>query len=136
MIVKISEIPEEGLTMQEDFNPAEMKLDTPPLRFLEPVHVTATFQKQQDVVLVQVGVTGEQERPCGRCLESYARPYDEQFFMDYSVKGKLELDVTDDIRQEIFLTYPVKYLCREECPGLCTRCGANLNQGPCGCKKE
>jgi len=28
---------------------------------------------------------------------------------------------------------PLKPLCREECKGLCSRCGADLNQGPCGC---
>jgi uncharacterized protein len=29
-----------------------------------------------------------------------------------------------------------KFLCREDCKGLCARCGKNLNLGPCGCGKE
>ncbi len=33
----------------------------------------------------------------------------------------------------IALVLPVKPLCREDCPGLCPRCGADLSQGPCGC---
>jgi uncharacterized protein len=33
----------------------------------------------------------------------------------------------------IALALPVKPLCREDCPGLCSRCGADLGQGPCGC---
>jgi uncharacterized protein len=33
----------------------------------------------------------------------------------------------------ISLALPVQPLCREECPGLCSRCGAELAEGPCGC---
>ena len=29
-----------------------------------------------------------------------------------------------------------KFLCSEDCKGLCPRCGKNLNLGPCGCRKE
>ena len=29
-----------------------------------------------------------------------------------------------------------KLLCREDCKGLCSRCGKNLNLGPCDCRKE
>jgi uncharacterized protein len=35
----------------------------------------------------------------------------------------------------IALALPVKPLCREDCPGLCPRCGAGLGQGPCGCSE-
>ena len=31
------------------------------------------------------------------------------------------------------LALPTRPLCAEECRGLCPRCGANLNAGPCGC---
>ena len=43
----------------------------------------------------------------------------------------------DDIVTSIFvLNMDSKLLCREDCKGLCFRCGANLNLGPCGCKPE
>ena len=43
-------------------------------------------------------------------------------------------DLTDDIRQNIILNLPMKLLCRESCKGLCTNCGANLNEKQCDCK--
>jgi len=37
------------------------------------------------------------------------------------------------LREEMVLAVPSLVLCRETCAGLCPRCGADLNQGPCGC---
>ncbi len=131
MKVKISEILEEGLTVAERLDPVEMKLDTPDLRFVDRLDVSARFQKQRETVWVQVGVMGEQKQVCGRCLGLYDRHYEQEFQLGYDVKEKFVLDVTDDIRQEIFLSYPVKFLCREDCRGLCPVCGENLNERSC-----
>ncbi len=43
------------------------------------------------------------------------------------------VDVFDLLAQQLFLSLPLKRLCREECRGLCPRCGADLNEGECGC---
>lgn len=34
------------------------------------------------------------------------------------------------------LELPQRYLCREDCRGLCPTCGKNLNEGPCGCRED
>ena len=34
------------------------------------------------------------------------------------------------------LELPIKYVCSEDCAGLCVTCGKNLNDGDCGCKEE
>lgn len=47
-----------------------------------------------------------------------------------------ELDLTELVRQLIAMNLPTRPLCREDCPGLCPRCGADLNEGPCNCSKE
>lgn len=133
MKVRLSDIPEKGLTLSERFDPAAMKLDTPELRFNAPPTVTAAFQKERETVMVQVEATGDIEMTCGRCLEVYKQPYDGRFSLGYDVKGELFLDVTDDIRQEILLSYPVLFICKEECLGLCPQCGRNLNEGLCNC---
>lgn len=131
MKVNLSEIPEEGLTVSEEMDPVKLNLDTPELKFVTPVKVTATFQRERQTVLVEVGASGQLEEICGRCLKPYAESYDSRFHLDYPVKEELVLDVTDDIRQEILLSYPVRFLCREDCRGLCSRCGTNLNEGGC-----
>lgn len=47
-----------------------------------------------------------------------------------------ELDLTELIRQLIAMHLPMRPLCREACPGLCPRCGRNLEAGPCACEAE
>lgn len=47
-----------------------------------------------------------------------------------------EVDVGDLARTAFILGMDTKTLCSEDCKGLCPRCGADLNLGPCSCKKE
>ena len=73
---------------------------------------------------------------CSRCLEDYERNFTKDVFLELPVPQEPVLDITDNIREEIILEYPVKSLCKEECKGLCPKCGKNLNEGMCGCKRE
>jgi uncharacterized protein len=43
------------------------------------------------------------------------------------------LDLTELVRQNILIQLPIQPLCNEDCAGICRRCGANLNAGPCAC---
>ncbi len=43
------------------------------------------------------------------------------------------VDLRPAVREELALAAPAFVLCREECRGLCPRCGKDLNAGPCGC---
>jgi len=47
-----------------------------------------------------------------------------------------KVDVEDLARTAFILDMDTKTLCSEDCKGLCARCGADLNLGPCSCKKE
>ena len=90
---------------------------------------------------------GEGRGECPRCLA------DVSFVIDTPVNVLFSLnpDAADDpsvyplppeathvdlrgaIREELALSVPEYPLCREDCAGLCPRCGADLNAGPCGC---
>jgi uncharacterized protein len=43
------------------------------------------------------------------------------------------IDLRGALREELLLALPQWVVCREDCRGLCPRCGADLNAGPCGC---
>src|SRR5215213_1252628 len=45
------------------------------------------------------------------------------------------VDLDELVREQILLALPSRHLCREDCKGLCQRCGANLNNGPCSCEQ-
>jgi uncharacterized protein len=43
------------------------------------------------------------------------------------------LDLRETVRELLLLELPITPLCREDCPGLCPKCGADLSLGPCSC---
>jgi len=47
-----------------------------------------------------------------------------------------KLNLTETLTTLFVLDMETKFLCSEDCKGLCARCGRNLNLGPCGCTKE
>ena len=47
-----------------------------------------------------------------------------------------EIDLAPAVREELLLAVPRFLLCREDCRGLCPRCGRDLNAGPCGCAPD
>ena len=47
-----------------------------------------------------------------------------------------EVDLDEVFTTAVVLDMDTTHLCREDCKGLCHRCGADLNEGPCGCKPE
>lgn len=46
------------------------------------------------------------------------------------------LELAPMLREHIILAAPMQPLCRENCAGLCARCGKDLNEGPCQCPDE
>ena len=47
-----------------------------------------------------------------------------------------ELDLDQVVTEAFVLAMDTKNLCSDDCKGLCAKCGANLNEGPCGCKPD
>lgn len=52
---------------------------------------------------------------------------------EFSYLNGYELDTDAFIGNEILINWPVKILCKEDCKGICPKCGKDLNQGNCGC---
>ncbi len=79
---------------------------------------------------VKVGVKTD----CVRCLAHYnfiLEANDVCHFYEH-VKSD-ELDITEDIREDLLISLPSKFLCGQECSGLCPSCGKNLNNEKCDC---
>lgn len=47
-----------------------------------------------------------------------------------------KIDLSADALDALMLGLPAKFLCKTSCQGLCDQCGANLNEGDCGCSKD
>jgi uncharacterized protein len=56
--------------------------------------------------------------------------------LDFETYKGEEFDLGNYLREIIAMSLPVKVLCREDCKGLCSNCGANLNLRICSCKDD
>ena len=96
-------------------------------------------------------IAGDVTSECRRCLmEAHAHVEDESHIIyaepdettddDPDIypldPGARELDLRPAIREEWLLAQPRYVLCREDCKGLCPRCGKDLNDGPCDCPPQ
>jgi uncharacterized protein len=120
-----------------------------------PLHVTVKVSKAVDKFLVKGALRGSMRIRCDRCLEPFHREIrsqfqvylvvhkeradqeeiellDEDMEVDF-IKGDT-IDLSDIVREQIYLTLPIRSICSESCRGLCSGCGANLNEGPCLCR--
>jgi uncharacterized protein len=53
----------------------------------------------------------------------------------YPFEGKT-LDISKVLNDNIVLNLPMKHLCSDLCKGLCSKCGGNMNDKPCGCVED
>ena len=74
---------------------------------------------------------------CDRCLTqataNQVHEFEEEF--DKSEAAEDLIDVTELLHDELLAGQLMKNLCKADCKGLCPKCGANLNEGECGCDK-
>ncbi len=103
----------------------------------------------QKGLLVRGVVESQLELACVRCLESVVLSITldlEEIFRlsetssepddSYAVSDNGWLDLTPLLREQAWLTIPMKLLCRSDCEGLCPLCGADLSTEPCTCDRE
>ena len=83
-------------------------------------------------------VTGSASVPiltsCARCLDDVRTVIAVRDLCFHFEKVRdLEVDLTDDVREELLLAIPSCFYCSPDCKGVCPSCGINLNHGSCAC---
>jgi uncharacterized protein len=135
----------------EQFGPDE------DFRVATPVTLAFEIFKQEHRFRLVGRVQAVLELSCSRCLESFTVPVDAAFDLRYQPHsentGEGEREIEEDdlttafyeldeidlgqlMREQFYLSLPMKPLCGEACRGLCPSCGTNLNRGVCGCTNE
>ena len=136
MKINVNEIPKNGLIFEKEINGENIDVNREDLHFIWPIQIVANVSKDQDNILINIDYNSKIKISCARCLLSK-----EQFVkkhIDYRTSAQLEkqIDLLQIIREDIILEYPIKLLCREDCLGLCPRCGTDLNRNSCNCANE
>lgn len=116
--------------------------------FGRPVQVSGTVRNMAGALELQGRAETVLDTQCDRCLKPLTLELEVP--VETLLAEELEDEESDEIvllengqadLDELFTTACVlaldgKHLCKEDCKGLCPTCGADLNKGPCGCKKE
>lgn len=157
LVIQVSKIPPDGQQVESDLDPQEVHVEGEDSFALKGGHLGALVERgDDDTVHVRGRLTAQIGLSCGRCLDAFALPIDQEldlFYLPHHAGQQEEeeevelsdrdvvvayyegdrLDLGDVIREQLFLAAPLSRLCREDCRGLCPRCGANRNQTECAC---
>ena len=147
--INISKLPEGAHQRSLQATPEELGLDS---RFTKEVLVESTLEKTSRQLYVRTEFKTVGVFTCDRCLEEFEREVSSGFRVVYvadsdGAKSDSEevqvitpdtniIDLGEDVRQYAVLALPPKMLCRDDCAGLCPRCGTNLNRAKCDCDKD
>ena len=116
----------------------------------EPVVAEGMVRNTAGVLVMTGSIQTTIHGTCDRCATAFDRCID--FPIDVVLVTELaneenedewvfplegdSADLDDIVRTVFVLNLDSKLLCKEDCQGLCCRCGKNLNDGPCNCQKE
>jgi DUF177 domain-containing protein len=131
--------------------------DRETFRVVEPVSLAFDIHKDQRQFRLVGRVATVLELACSRCLDPYTVPVDASFDLRYQPHsentGEGEREIEEDdlttafyendtidlgqmMREQFYLSLPMKPLCAGDCRGLCPVCGTNLNRGTCECRRD
>ena len=132
MKIYVNRVPPEGLKEHAVYDPATLDMDREDVRLVAPFEVDAVVTKVDQELIVDATIRCPLRLLCARCLEEFDSTVKATSLLTYKVHPSDVVDITDDVRQEILLAYPMIPVCQPDCLGLCRVCGHNLNAGSCG----
>ena len=106
------------------------------------VHVEANLESVSEGILVSGTVSAPWHGECRRCLaplSGAASVEVRELYERHAREGETyplrheQVDLEPLAREALLLELPLAPLCRADCLGICPTCGADLNEGPCGC---
>ncbi len=163
LCIHLNRITEQGVDQHERTEASALPLLTDltrseGIRFFEPIRVRLQAAFAGESVRIAGEVKASVRLPCSRCLTAFDREIKTQFsvtavpdpppFCGDETADEIELtapemevitysgtriDLRTEVAQQLILALPLTPRCNEACRGLCSQCGANLNQSRCRC---
>lgn len=163
LLVNVDRIPDEGVIIKsrvafDRFPGVKDLCREEAVLFLSPIRLKIQLRRVSRFVETAGSLQTSVRLSCSRCLGDYSHSLTVDFGATFTktipapdapqeeadveltaesidlfqFHGK-EIDLTEAIQEQILLSLPLRPLCQEECKGLCSRCGEDLNKRVCGC---
>jgi uncharacterized protein len=156
MIVSLVRLPVDGLRFEHQYQAGELDTRNFEFEVQEPPLVTGRVDRVGLDMRLRGNINGVLAVPCARCLKPVPIRVDIPFDLlyasedpggnrtgeielhardlDFSVYERDEIDLNAMVLEQIELDLPSRALCREDCRGLCSQCGIDLNIDQCSCQ--
>ena len=154
--IKINEIPDDGYNIIEQI-PSSCVEQNSEFEINEPININFQIGKVKGEVIAKGDIQFSVKQGCSLCLDEFVSKIRSTFELEFKslipaieeseielekeelnvvwLKGS-EIDLFEIIREQVFLSIPMKPVCKAECLGLCLKCGSNLNINKCNCQTE
>ena len=156
MVIELTGLGEGETQWSKTVGPEEIELVFPDYTFAEPVGVRLSITNVENQYILKGRATTHAQTRCVKCLQEFGLRVEEEigwavqavsdpaliadqeeaedfWFID---RNENHLEIGPRVRETILISLPANPLCRPDCRGLCPHCGADLNQGPCGCGEK
>ncbi|MBQ2738049.1 MAG: DUF177 domain-containing protein [Clostridia bacterium] len=121
--------------------------------FPSPMKVSGRITNTAGYMLLTLSLSVDYSTVCARCLEpiegsfaldlektvaskDMAEDIPEERLDDYVIIEDGSLNLDEQLIEQLEMEFPSKILCKDDCLGLCPRCGRSLNHTSCDCGKD
>jgi uncharacterized protein len=153
----IRDLTQEGWRFHYLFELEKLNKELREVQLYEPLVLEGEAYKFGEKVILKGRVSSTLSLVCSRCLETFHYPLYSNFILDYfpqeqeileeekeleeqelntSFYTNNKIDLLVIVKEQVFLSIPIKPLCTSQCKGLCPDCGCNLNRAHCTCFTE
>lgn len=137
MIIPVASLKEgKPEPVAEELDAKEIDVEFDDMRYLSKIKVDGTVEKNFSTVTFKADLNRNVRHSCARCLAEVDEKLSGAVEFNYDASNIEEIDTLPDIRDELILSHPDRFLCKEDCKGLCPNCGINLNTSKCKCSQN
>ncbi len=146
MIIQISNLSDGDYHYTFDKKVETIGLSEP---FFGNIFVESQLQKSQRQIILNSKLKANVNFECDRCGVEYEQELTNEFKIVYLFSSEINdedqidikyisfetdiINITPDVKDYALVAIPMKKLCKEDCKGLCIKCGKSLNEGNCNC---
>ncbi|MBQ8210861.1 MAG: DUF177 domain-containing protein [Clostridia bacterium] len=115
--------------------------------FASPVTVKGRIKSANSIVALNADVECSVSVQCAKCAKDIVKKLsvpmehllvsqlNDEDNDDFILVENMVLNLDELVLEDVYLSLPARFLCKDACKGLCPYCGTDLNEGTCNCKK-